>query len=313
MRPSLVVRRDAIRYVIRLDAFRDRCKAFLVPKGRCFMPEPSAITSVHNPRVKAAAALRERRERLQQRRFLIDGCREIGRALDSGVELLEIFVCRERCRSSAAEELLTRIEQLAAARSGSSPAPQFEVAPRVFEKLAYGERDEGIVAVARLAPRRLDDLRLPPQALVGVLADVEKPGNLGAVARSADAAGVQALLVAGQGADPFNPNAIRASLGTIFALPVVQATEQEILDWLRAGGYRIYAARVDGAVPYDRADFRGAAAIVLGSEAVGLGPLWTAPDIAAVQLPMHGIADSLNVSATAAVLFYEALRQRKPT
>ena len=140
---------------------------------------------------------------------------------------------------------------------------------------------------------------------------MEKPGNLGAVLRSADAAGVSAVIVADGRTDLYNPNAIRASLGTIFTLPVCEAASGEVLAWLRQRKYNIFAARVDGSVAYTAVDYRGPTAIVLGSEAAGLSSIWTGDDIQAVRLPMLGVADSLNVSVTAAVLFYEALRQRK--
>jgi TrmH family RNA methyltransferase len=151
---------------------------------------------------------------------------------------------------------------------------------------------------------------LPDCPLVGVLEGAEKPGNVGAVLRSADGAGLSALIVADGGTDLFNPNAIRASLGTIFTVPVATATTAETIDWLTGHGLAVYAARVDGSVPYTVADFRRPAAIVLGSEAEGLTAAWAGDWLTAVRLPMQGAADSLNVSATAAVLFYEALRQR---
>jgi TrmH family RNA methyltransferase len=149
--------------------------------------------------------------------------------------------------------------------------------------------------------------------LIAVLEGVEKPGNVGAVLRSADAAGVSAVILADGRTDLYNPNAIRASSGTIFSMPVCEATSSDVLAWLRERGFRIAAARVDGSVPYTKVDYRGPTAIVLGSEATGLSPIWSGNDIQAVRLPMLGAADSLNVSVTAAVLFYEALRQRTLT
>jgi TrmH family RNA methyltransferase len=133
---------------------------------------------------------------------------------------------------------------------------------------------------------------------------------LGAVLRSADAAGVSALILADSRADLYNPNAIRASLGTIFSMPVCEAASGEVLEWLRQHQFKIFAAKVDGSAPYTQVDYRGPTAFILGAEATGLTSAWIAPDITAIHLPMLGIADSLNVSATAAVLFYEALRQR---
>jgi TrmH family RNA methyltransferase len=185
-----------------------------------------------------------------------------------------------------------------------------DVTPTVFEKLAFGQRGEGLVAVAETPQRSLDDLRLSSDALVAVLEGVEKPGNVGAVLRSADAAGVAALILAGGGTDLFNPNAIRASLGAIFTLPVAAAASSEVRRWLLREGFSIHAACVDGATCYTQVSFLGRTAMVLGSEAEGLTDLWRGEGITSVRLPMQGVVDSLNVSATAAVLFFEAQRQR---
>lgn len=261
------------------------------------------ITSVQNPRVKAAAQLRDSRQRQKQGRILIDGARELARAIESGVALKEIFLCREMLDAQD-----TQLWDLVA-RCG---AEVLEVAPRVFEKMAFGERAEGVLGVALTPMKKLDDIELPANPLVAVIEGVEKPGNVGAVLRSADAAGVSALVVADPRTDLYNPNTIRASLGTVFSMPAAAATSAETLDWLRGHGLAIYAARVDGSVPYTEADLRRPAAIVLGSEAEGLSAAWAREGITAVRLPMLGLADSLNVSATAAVLFYEALRQRPP-
>jgi RNA methyltransferase, TrmH family len=260
------------------------------------------ITSLHNPRVKAAASLRDGRERRRSGLAIVDGLREVRRAFEAGVEVRELYLCAELLAPPDADQLVALGER--------ARAEVVWVAPRVFERLAYGERADGVVAVFTPPKRRFADLVLPPNPLLLVLAGVEKPGNLGAVARTADGAGVDALLVADGVGDVFHPNAIRASLGALFRLPTVAATSAETLAWLRARELRIFAACVEGGVPYSEADFRGPTAIVLGSEAAGLGPEWTAPEIQAVRLPMKGLADSLNVSAAAAVLAYEALRQR---
>lgn len=260
------------------------------------------ITSPHNPRVKQAARLRDHDERRKERRILIDGAREILRALAAGVKLHELFVCRELCRSAEAQRLLEALPV--------AGAEVFEVSERVFARLAFGQRSEGVVAVAAVPEHRLEGIVLPENPLVAVLEGVEKPGNIGAVLRSADAAGVSALVLADPRTDLFNPNAIRASLGTIFSLPVAVATAGEVLAWLRAHRLQILAARVEGAALYTEIDYRTPAALVFGSEATGLSPLWCGDDVRAIRLPMLGTADSLNVSASAAVLFYEALRQR---
>ncbi len=161
-----------------------------------------------------------------------------------------------------------------------------EVTGHVLDGLAYGDRVEGLVAVARVPDTTLAAVRLPADALVVVLEGVEKPGNLGAVLRSADAAGAHAVVVADPRTDLFNPNAVRASQGTLFTVPVAAGTAEEVVGWLRASSLAIVAARVDAALPYTQADLRGPVAIVLGSEAAGLTDAWTGPDVAAVRLPM---------------------------
>jgi TrmH family RNA methyltransferase len=265
------------------------------------------ITSLKNPRVRDAVRLRDRRHREQQGRILIDGARELRRALGAGVRVLQIFACEPLCRSEDARHLLETLPV--------SGCEIFHVSESVFERLAFGQRAEGVVGVAEV-PRPTLELLMPTGAaaamapLVAVLEGVEKPGNVGAVLRSADAAGVSAVIVADPRTDLYNPNAIRASLGIIFTLPVCESPGGEVLAWLRQRSFSILAARVDGAVPYTEVDYRGPTAVVLGSEAAGLSAVWAGNDITAIALPMLGAADSLNVSVTAAVLFYEALRQR---
>ncbi len=220
----------------------------------------------------------------------------------AGVRLVEVFFCEALLSGDDARPLLVELAQ-----TGCAVLP---VSEKVFQKLAFGQRAEGLLAVAETPRPGLSSLVLPENGLVAVLEGVEKPGNVGAVLRSADAAGVSAVLIADGRTDLYNPNAIRASLGTIFTMPLGEATGGDVREWLREQKCAIVAARVDGALPYTAVDYRGPTAIVLGSEAAGLSPLWNGPDIQAVRLPMLGAADSLNVSVTAAVLFYEALRQR---
>ncbi len=277
------------------------------------------ITSLQNPRVKDAARLRDRRHREKQGRILIDGVRELHRTIVAGVKLLEAFVCEPLCQSDEARRLL-------AALPGSG-AEVLYVSQPVFERLAFGHRAEGVLGVAETPRPTLQTLSpiansrglTAPGAvsapggalLVAVLEGIEKPGNVGAVLRTADAAGLSAVILADPRTDLYNPNAIRASLGTIFTLPVCEAASGQALAWLRERGLSIVAARVNAAVPYTEVDYRGPTAIVLGSEAAGLSSVWTGEGVTAVRLPMLGAADSLNVSVTAAVLFYEAMRQRQ--
>lgn len=258
------------------------------------------ITSRHNPRVKEAARLRERRARKQSGQILIDGGREIRRALAAGVRPLVAFVCEELCTG---DDALAAVAELRAA------APEMlTLSPSVYAKLAYGERDDGVVLVAEMPQRTLADLKLPSEPLIAVIEGVEKPGNLGAILRSADGAGVDAVIMADPRTDLFNPNTIRASLGTVFRDNVCIAKTADVVAWIGGLGIPTYATRPDASQLYTEIDLSHAAAIVLGSEATGLSDHWNA--VTPIRLPMNGIADSLNVSVTAAVLFYEALRQR---
>ncbi len=258
------------------------------------------ITSRQNIRIKAAAKLRAARQRTKQGRFLIDGVREIGRALDAGIEVVEAFVCDALCTSQAAREVVARLTEAHCA----------EVTSEVFGKICFGERNDGVVVVAKRPVRSIDQLKFPERSLVAVLEGLEKPGNVGAILRTADGAGVDAVIVAGRGTDLFNPNTIRASLGTVFAKNVCTATVAETIAKLREWQLPIVATRPDAKSLYTEVDYGKGAAIVLGSEAEGLSADWEQQDVRGVRLPMQGIADSLNVSATAAILFYEAQRQR---
>jgi TrmH family RNA methyltransferase len=264
---------------------------------------PQHITSRQNARVKDAAKLRDRRAREKQQRFVIDGAREILRAAKAGIDFVEAFVCEPLAAGREATEAMQRL-----AATGANIAI---VTPEVFDKLCFGDGRDGLVAVARTPQRSLAQLVLPASPLVAVVEGLEKPGNVGAVLRSADGAGIDAVVVAEPHTDLFNPNTIRASLGTVFGANVCTASDAETLAWLRLLGIPIFAARPDAALAYTKADYRRGAAIVLGSEAAGLSPAWSERRGTPIALPMHGVADSLNVSATAAVLFYEAQRQRR--
>ncbi len=260
------------------------------------------ITSRQNERVKDAAKLRAARQRAKQGRFVIDGAREIGRAIDAGIEICEVFVCRQMCVSDESKSAVAQLE--------NSSATLSSVTPEVFEKLAFGERNDGVVVIGKTPKRQLSQLALPPRPLVAVLEALEKPGNVGAILRTADAAGFDAVIVADGQTDLFNPNTIRASLGAVFAANVCEATVAVTLELLHAWRLPIIATRTDAERIYTEVDFREGAVIILGSEAAGLSPAWHTDDVQVVRLPMRGMADSLNVAATAAVLFYEAVRQR---
>jgi RNA methyltransferase, TrmH family len=263
----------------------------------------SRITSTANPRLKSALRLRDRRDRDRSGLTLIDGAREIARALAGGAAVREAFLSAANCMD---DECRATIDLLGQAR-----VPMHELGPAAFARLAYGDRLDGIVAVAEVPGHGLADLSLPTEPLLAVIEGVEKPGNLGAILRTADGAGLDGVIVADPGTDLFNPNVIRASLGTVFAVPVAVASSGEVLAWLRERGVRIIAARVQASVDYSSADYTGPVAIALGSEARGLSDAWAELADTSVRVPMRGVADSLNVSATAAILFYEAQHQRR--
>jgi TrmH family RNA methyltransferase len=265
------------------------------------MPSPT-LASPSNPRIRSTARLRDRRERDATGLTLVDGAREVRRALEAGADVVEAFVCEPLL---AGEDARAALGVLA-----TRGIPTTSTSETAFAKIAFGDRADGVVAVIRIPPMRLEDLRLPDEPLVIVVEGVEKPGNLGAVLRSADGAGADALIAASPRTDLLNPNAIRASAGTIFSVPIAAAETDAVLAWLRARSIRIVAARVDAAELYTATDLTGGIAIAFGSEADGLTEAWRAPDITAVGLPMRGIADSLNVSVSAAVVLYEARRQR---
>ncbi len=262
----------------------------------------SVISSTQNPRVKAAVLLRQAARRKAAGRFVFEGDRELARALDAGVHCVEAFYLPSACQTEPRRLLLARLH--------AQGCETHETTDRVFEKLAFGQRHEGIVVVA-LTPRiELHNLQLPPAPLVAVLEGVEKPGNLGAVMRSADGAGVSSVVAADSRTDLFNHHTVRNSLGTVFSTPACAAASKDVLAWLRGGGLQILAARLDASQPYTEIDMRRPTAIVLGSEAAGLSDVWRGAEVTPVCIPMRGAADSLNVSTAAAVLFYEALRQR---
>jgi TrmH family RNA methyltransferase len=269
------------------------------------------ITSPANPRVKQAAALRAAGERRRTGLTLVDGLREITRAVAAGVEIMELFVAAD-AREHDARVADRAVCLEACAARGAEVVP---LGPRAFEKLAFGDRDEGVVAVIRFAPRSLGDVSFPTGRPVLVAEGVEKPGNLGAILRTVDAAGLAGVIVCDGGTDAANPAVIRASLGTVFSVPLAAATAPEAIAWCRSHGRRVVAATPEGRSLWHEAKLAGDIALVVGSEANGLSAAWlTAAEAGAIQLetvrlPMRGIADSLNVSATVAVLTYEAVRQ----
>jgi len=274
-------------------------------------PGIERIDSPQNARIKSAAKLRESRGRKQAGQFLIDGFRENLRAIscDESVETLIL------CPSLLSSEQLFELQMLASKKR----IAQWNVSEEAFAKVTFGQRDDGVIGIAKNRPHELSDLRIPENGLVMVVQAVEKPGNLGAIFRTADAAGVSAVIVSDANVDPKNPNAIRASLGTVFSVPYAMATSQQTIDWLNEKNIKIFATRVDAKMGYSEVDYfannsagtqAAGIAIVMGGEALGLSPVWYDPSVIAVNIPMAGIADSLNISVSAAVVLFEIVRQR---
>lgn len=280
------------------------------------------ITSPHNPRLKWAAALRDARHRKREHRLLIDGWDMIQRAVDAGLQCTELFLNSD----SLSPQLESKLSALAKLCPDLQP---IGVAPTALRKLQYGEREETAIAVAIPPDTSLDGLThriqttspnhsptrptATPRELFLVLDRMEKPGNLGAILRSADAAGATAVLLSDPVCEVWNPNAIRSSLGTLFHVPIALGTETEVLQWLQQRSAALFAARADGGMQYHRIVYPDRTALVIGSEALGLEDRWRSPFIQSVHIPMHGKIDSLNASVSGSVLLFEVARQRLAT
>jgi TrmH family RNA methyltransferase len=285
------------------------------------------ITSVTNPRVRAAARLRDADARRASGLTIVDGGREVRRAVAAGVHFEELFLDQD-CFVRAQDGGNTPHDAFATGMpTGSALETWLDhlagrgttivlLARTAFEKVAFGNRNEGCVGVARFSETAVEGWKVDRDRPVLILEGVEKPGNLGAILRTADAAGLAGVIVCDGRTDPANPATIRASLGTVFSVPLASGRAEDTIRWCAAGTRRVVAARPGGTLPWHAAKLAGSTAILLGSEAHGISPAWQeAADAGrivfeSVHLPMHGAADSLNVSATAAVLAYESLRQR---
>ena len=259
------------------------------------------ITSPANPRIKQLIALRRRRAREQAGVTLVEGQAEIALALAAGVLPVTLYYCP----ALASQESLPL-----AASAAALDAEIVQVARPVFEKISYREGPDGWLAVVPSVASGLDRLELGPRPLVLICAGLEKPGNLGAILRTADAAAVDAVIAADPVTDWGNPNVVRASKGTVFAVPVASGTSEQVLDWIAGLGLEIVAATPDAKQLVTDVDLTGPCAIAVGAEQAGLPSEWLGRAHHRVRIPMFGRADSLNVSISAAVITYEAVRQR---
>ena len=263
---------------------------------------PESINSPSNPRIRNIIKLQANsRERRSQNLFVIEGYREINRAMASGIIIRELYVSPELDRQGRSGEIL----------STGNNILMTHVSENAFSRIAYREGSDGLIALAEPGNLSLENLKLSSNPLILILESVEKPGNLGAIMRTADAAAIDAVIVCDPLVDIYNPNVIRSGVGCIFTRQVVTCTSSEAISWLKNKGIKIFAAALaDKAVNYNQVDFKGPTAIVMGTEATGLSNEWLSKSDSQIIIPMRGIADSLNVSTSAAVLVFEAVRQR---
>ena len=260
------------------------------------------ITSSSNPQIKDLVRLRDRRHRDRSGTFVVEGYREVTRALDAGVEIERLYISRDLFLGPNEDEVIARVAELG--------APVIDVAPDPFTKAAYRDRPEGLLAVATQFETSLDSLELAPEPLVLVVEGIEKPGNLGTMLRTADAAGCEAVIVCDPTTDPFNPNVVRASTGMLFVVPLAVASSEDAIEWLRSKRITTFATTPDATMLHTDADLTGGIAIVVGTEQYGLSDMWLEQADHRIRIPMAGAADSLNAAMAAGIALFEAVRQR---
>jgi len=259
------------------------------------------LTSAQNIKIKQLMALKDRRERDESGLFLIEGYRELKRAADSDIHFHSLFICPDLFLGSNEETLIKQIE-----------TDVYTLPSHLFEKISYRDRPDGLVAIAHQMQLGLKDLHPKNKKPLFVVAEaIEKPGNLGTILRSADGVGADGVIVCDRCTDIYNPNVVRASVGTLFTLPVVEAKGGEAFLWLKERKIQVVAATPSAKLEYTDVDLTGPIAIVVGAEQLGLSDLWMKAADIQVKIPMKGVADSLNVATATTLLLYEALRQKK--
>lgn len=262
------------------------------------------ITSTSNPKIKRLCELQTKsKARREASVMVVEGVRELSRAVAAGFVPETVFYCPE-----IGQDILSGDHLRTEFYEGRV---DFLVSPAVYEKIAYRGSTEGVVAVVKTKVSHLEDLKLSESPFVVVVESVEKPGNLGAILRTCDAAGVDALIVCDPLTDLYNPNLLRASLGGAFTVPTVACSSEEAIDWLKSKGIRIFTAQLQDSSVYYNTDFKAPTALVMGTEATGLSNVWRKAADAHVLIPMLGTVDSLNVSVSSAILIYEVVRQRQ--
>ncbi len=271
------------------------------------MFERDPILSLQNPKVKLVVKLRDRRDRDLMDLYLIEGYRELLRAQQGDAAIESLFICPELFLGDNESHLIEQI--------GKRGAAIFACSAAVFRKLSYRDRPDGLLAIAKQQHKSLADLEKllsgNTNPFLVVAEAIEKPGNLGTILRSSDAVGLDALLVCDRCTDIFNPNVVRASVGTLFTVPVIEGTSPDTLAWLRQRGIKVLAATPQATTPYTAIDLTGPIAIAVGTEQLGLSDLWMDGADLQVSIPMRGVADSLNVATATTLLLYEVLRQRE--
>ncbi len=258
------------------------------------------ITSLQNPRIKQVVLLQQKsKERKKQSLIIVEGSREIRWAVEAGIEPVSLFYCDELLNGDSREVLsLVKHDHLT------------EVSSEVFAKMAYREGSDGIILLASAIQKTLADIQLSKSPLMIILEAVEKPGNLGAILRTADAARVDAVIICDPLTDIYNPNVIRSSIGCVFTKQVVACSTEQALEWLKKKHIKTVAAALTATENYHKADLTVPCAIVMGTEADGLTKKWLDTVDQSVIIPMLGKHDSLNVATATAIIVFEALRQR---
>lgn len=259
------------------------------------------ITSLKNPKILEALELRERRERDRTGHFLVEGYREVLRAHESGALFATLFYCPELFLGENEPALLASIK--------AAKAQLITCTEQVFRKLSYRDRPDGLVGVVKQNPLKLSSLKDP--SFLVIAEAIEKPGNLGTILRSSDAVGVDGVIIADRCTDIYNPNVVRASVGTLFTLPVIEAKGDEIIAWLRENKISIVATTPAAVKEYTEVDLTGPIALLVGTEQLGLSKKWLDAADIQISIPMLGVADSLNVATATTLVLYEALRQRR--
>lgn len=263
------------------------------------------ITSAQNNRIKTLLALKEKSSlRREKGLFILEGRRELEHCLNSGYVPSTLFICGEIIPARDLERIVG-LAQNANPSCGICQIPAY-----IYDKIAYRGGTEGIIAEMEFRQHRLEDISLGKDPLVVVLEGVEKPGNLGAVLRSADAAGVDAVIICDPLTDLYNPNLIRSSMGSLFTRQVATATSEEAISFLKERNIQILTAQLQDSEWYYDCNMTSGTAIVMGTEATGLTPSWRTAADSHIKIPMLGQMDSLNVSVSAAILMFEAVRQR---